>query len=70
MKLIEPERREQKRDMRAREADAERTGRILMANHFGQRFFEDGKGTPDFMTLGNRKKESKSFDVSGVSITN
>ena len=52
--------------MRAREADAERTGRILMANHFGERFFEDGKGTPDFMTLWNKNNESKLTRGSGA----
>ena len=55
--------------MRAREAGAKRSGRILMTNHFGERFFEDGKGTPDFMTLWNKKNGGKSFNASSIAST-
>ncbi len=52
--------------MEAREADAQKSGRILMMNHFGERFFEGGKGTPDFLTLWNKKNESKSLGAHRV----
>ncbi|KAI9873146.1 MAG: hypothetical protein M1823_007997, partial [Watsoniomyces obsoletus] len=42
--LEAPDRTRATREMEARNAESRSTGRVLMLNHFGERFFDEAKG--------------------------